>query len=129
MTYQLEKLVEEPITIVVMPADTTFEALHETVLPVYQLFCNQTEPFYHIADWSLVGQLDFESLAKTADMTARQEKAPFRHPLLKEFLFVTTNPVYKLAVQGLTAEIYGNIPVHVFDTREEALAYARAQIG
>jgi len=92
------------------------------------LLDQQSEPVYHILDWSAVQQLNLEAMATAAASAAWGENAVFHHPMIKEVLFVTTNPIFAQGAEGLKTETYGSVPISVFSTLDEALQYARAQI-
>jgi hypothetical protein len=62
-------------------------------------------------------------------MGTRETGALLTHPLMKEFLVVTNVKLVELAAKGLSSDIFGNVAVQVFETLEDALAYAREQIA
>jgi hypothetical protein len=127
-THEIEKLPGEPILV-----STVFGAwssgdeleLGDSLDQVIEYLDAADEPLYYVADVSGL-KLDLPDMILTANQTARGSKAILHHPNLREFLVVTEAKLIELASRGLGSEVFGNVPVAVFQTLEEALAYARA---
>jgi hypothetical protein len=128
MAERIRKLPNEPITIYSAPPNGGIDTLVEDSEVVRTLWNQQSEPIYHVVDFSSVGALDLDAIAKIAASAGLGEEALFHDPMLKEVLFVSQNSAFNYAAQGLASAIYGNIPIYVFDTVEAALTYARAQV-
>ena len=51
------------------------------------------------------------------------------HPHVKELIIVTQAKMEELAAKGLNSDIFGNVPISVFETMEDAVAYARSRLA
>ncbi len=73
-------------------------------------------------------QLDLDLLIQGAAQTALNPNSIYRHPNIREVLFVfdRITDVVEMAAEGLNSERFGYIKARVFASVEEALAYARA---
>lgn len=61
----------------------------------------------------------------TANIGARGDDPIWKHPNIRDIIWVTTNRLARLGIKGLESEIFGNLSHITFDTMEEALAYVR----
>ena len=59
---------------------------------------------------------------------SRGESALWKHPNIKELIFVTTNTNIQMAAKGLNSLMFGNIQAEIFETREEALEYIHVKM-
>jgi hypothetical protein len=82
------------------------------------------EPLYYISNISGL-RLGLQDMILATNQAARGSSAFFHHPNFRELLVVTDAKLFELAAKGLDSEIFGNVPVAVFGTLEEALEYAR----
>ncbi len=73
--------------------------------------------------------MTIDEVISTANLAARGVGSVFHHPNFREFIFITRNQLLQLAVEGLNSKLFGNVPTKVFETEEEAFAYARARIA
>jgi len=48
---------------------------------------------------------------------------------VRETILISKLAVIKLAVRGANTPLFGNLNAKIFDTRDEALAYCRAQLA
>ncbi len=125
-TYKIEKLPGEPILV-----HTTFEGwsmaddLPASIDQAMEHLDAADEPLYYISDLSSGLRLSLQDVILGANWTARGGNAVFHHPNLREMLVVTDTRLIELAARGLDSEAFGNVPVSVFGTLEEALEYAR----
>ena len=56
-------------------------------------------------------------------------KGVFHHPKLIEFVVITEIGLVELAAKGMGSPMFGNLPVSVFKTKEEALSYVREKLA
>jgi hypothetical protein len=70
--------------------------------------------------------LTMEDIVSTASFAAGGSNTLLHHTNLREFVFVTEIRVLQMAAAGLSSEAFGNVPIKVFGTVEEAFDYARA---
>jgi hypothetical protein len=71
-------------------------------------------------------QITFEEIVKGANIVARGERPLWHHPKLKQVVLVTADGLLRMAAEGMAASVFGGLKIPVFETLEEALAYARA---
>ncbi len=128
MSSGIEKLPGEPITLYTAPAEIDLSSLAEGDKELRKLWDQQAEPVYHIVNYLAVAQLDLDKIARIAADAAYGDNSLFRHPKLKEVLFLTTNQSFATAAQGLKSGTYGNVPISVFGSLEEALSYIREKV-
>jgi hypothetical protein len=126
-TYQIEKLPGEPILVCTLSdAWSVSNELSATIDQLIEHLDAADEPLYYINDVSSGMKVDLKDVILAANQAARGSNAVFHHPNFREVLLVTDSRLIDLAARGLDSEIFGNVPVSVFGTFEEALAYARA---
>lgn len=89
-----------------------------------------TDPVFWILDMRYL-KFDLAALVQGAAVLARNPSSIYRHPMIREVIMVSENApaAVKLAAEGLNSEIYGYVKACVMDSVDEAIAYARAQIG
>jgi hypothetical protein len=129
--YTIEKLPCEPIIFTRLSVSVSFDDGDpdpEGALQVKELMDSQEEPFYYIFDLGEV-KFDLTNLILAANRGAGSEGMTLRHPMIREVLVVTQSKLINLAAKGLNSEAFGNVPTSVFDTINDALDYARAQIA
>ncbi len=127
MSYTLKKLPDEPIFVFKAGADYDTQSETEPMnRKVIALLDAAQEPLVQIIDFS-EASLDMNDMMAGASAAARGEDAPLHHPNVKLNLFVTRDPAFKMAVDGLNNEVFGRVFAKVFENYEEALAYARSQ--
>lgn len=99
---------------------------HEAVLA---LLGELEGKFYHLVDMTeKEAGLDFSAIQEGASQSARGPNPVFHHPKVKHVVFVTRNPMLKLAVEGMQSEVYGNLVIQSFETLAEAEAFIRRDI-
>lgn len=129
MPYQLEQFPDAPIMIFTMRQDynmaTDAPAFAQEIAA---LAPSWPEPVFLIMveDGYRPGLQD---IMVGASVAARGENPVFHNPGIREVLYVTPDKMGQLALKGLNSPIFGHTMVKVFDTREEALAYARSSLG
>lgn len=67
--------------------------------------------------------LSVGDIIHAANDATRSKRGLLKHPNLAEWLLVTTSSVIELAVKGMHTDMFGNQPVMVIPTMEEAMAY------
>ena len=86
------------------------------------------EPLYLIIDLTEVS-LSLNDIIVGANIGARSNVPLWKHPNLKEVIFVVSNATVKLAIKGLDSMPFGNIQAKAFGTQKEALDYCRTRIA
>ncbi|MBN1310910.1 MAG: hypothetical protein JXB30_05765 [Anaerolineae bacterium] len=126
LTYAVEKLQDEPIVIVkLLEADELQPSMPTTGADVVAVLDTVSEPVFLILDLGDI-KISLDHLISSTHRTVGIDKF-LTHPNVREILDVTTNPMLKLAAKGLASKAFGNIKAQIFDTVEDALAYAREQ--
>lgn len=95
---------------------------------VAELLDSLEEPIYFVFDLSDV-KFDLTDVIVGANRGAGNPTGSLRHPKVKEVVAVTKSGLIKLAARGLKSAVFGEVPVSVFETRDQALAYTRDQIA
>lgn len=127
MSYSVEKLPGEPIILYVGHQDHQVAVeIENVVLDVTRLLDAQSEPVYFVNDLRAERTPTVDELIMAADLLARKASAMYHHPMVRKLVVVTNNEVIRAAYQGGASKIFGNIHAVIFDTLDEALAYARA---
>ncbi|HEX3049791.1 MAG TPA: hypothetical protein VHP83_03985 [Aggregatilineaceae bacterium] len=125
MSKFFEKLKDEPIILYTASFDGDVEIVSALGAELSDILNKQSERVYYISNMLSVVDLDLDGLTKLAAAASWGSDSPFRHRNIKEVLIVTRNEAIGSAAQNFGSQIYGNIPVSVFETLEEALDYAR----
>lgn len=124
-TYSVQILPDAPVIL-----STAFDTwrVSTDMTPFVEEFLSQIQqidhPVYYIADLT-AWQPNFNDVVMAANQSARSANAMLHHPMVREFLVVTDMRLVDLAAKGLNADVFGNVPVKVFQTLDDALAYAR----
>jgi hypothetical protein len=123
-----KKLPDEPILIVTLSGYIT-EWVRSALVGVEMtaILDASSEPLFLILDMSAVEQC-YEDIVIGATKAAHGKKPLLKHPNIREILEVTTNSLYETVAESLDNPIFGNIKIRLFQTREDALAYARQVI-
>ena len=129
MTNTIQKLPNEPIVVDSMSPDYDLavelpQALPKLIETVEQL----AEPVFWVVDISKVEEMDVEDLLIGTELLITGEKALYHHPNIREVMYVTSSQMIRLAATGLSDDLFGNLKIHVFETLEAALQYARKQL-
>lgn len=126
--FQFEKLPGEPIAIFkALPSYNMAADARASVEGAFEFFETIDEPVYYVHDFLDITPLNFEDVSIGAMTVAIAENPIFKHPKIREIIFVTTSDLLAMAAKGLDTEPYGNIKIHIFTRMEDALAYAREQ--
>jgi hypothetical protein len=75
-------------------------------------------------------QTSFDDLIYATNEGARGAgKVVVNHPNLKGILLATSHKMWHLAARGLRSDAFGNVPIQVFEKRDEVLTQLRKQRG
>lgn len=129
MSYRVFLMDRLPVLVFEAGKDYSAAAdLEKANVEILDLLDNSTKPVYHLVDMRN-SDISFEDVQLGANAAGRGPNPIFRHSKVKQVMFVTQNPMLKLAVEGMQSDIYGNVTVLQFDTMDEALAHIRADMG
>ena len=130
MSYTIKKLPAESIIVFRLAHDFAVQAeLGPAARDMLALLNSVEEPNFLICDLSEQTAFNMEDMLVGTDTAARGESSPLHHPKIRQAIFVTRNTALKLATNGLGNDVYGNLFVPVFENYEDALDYARSQLG
>ncbi len=127
-TYTNKKLPGEPIIYCYMSESWQASELPAVFDEVTAILDAAEEPLILITSAQSIN-LTMDDIISTASFAAGGSDAFLHHPNLREFVFVTSVKMLQLAAKGLESDAFGNLPVKVFESEEEAFAYARARIA
>ncbi len=126
MSYTVEKLPNEPIILDILNADynraTDANSHLEELLNLLEA---QRTPVYLIFDISEVA-FSLDDIMQGIKLATKQYQV-FKHSNIRENIFVTDSRFMKLASDGMRNPIFGSLSIRTIETRDAALAYARAQ--
>lgn len=126
MTYSLNKLPGEPIILATIHEDYVPKRdIVQSDAEGIRLLDTCQEPVFYIIDIRALTKITMDDVFLAVKHSAQDATSLFRHPNIRELLFVSTNPTVKTATEGLSHAAFGKINARTVDTLEEALAYAR----
>lgn len=127
MTTTCTTLPNEPIIIHTVDSTWNMERDLPRVLQHLQNTLDAAaEPCYYIAHIVEEPKLGLQEIMQAASRTARGANALLHHRNFKAYLMVSDSKLIRLVAKGLNSEAFGAVPVHLFDTLDDALAYARS---
>jgi hypothetical protein len=128
MPFTLDQLTELPVIVLTPSESGMFQESHEMTTHVVSVFNTLSEPAFLIVDMRHI-RLSLDDVTKKANQAARERPDVLNHPNMRELLVVSQDNLIKLAIQGMSSPIFGNLRFKAFDTPEMALDYCREQIA
>lgn len=120
-----KKLTDEPIVIVTLPDDYNLAAELPQVMPKYmQELASFQEPVFWIVD-AQVAPFSIDDIITGAELVAKGQHPLYKHPNIRQVIYVTTSQMLKLAAAGMSSEQFGKIAIKLFDNLDDALKFAR----
>ncbi|MBN2302967.1 MAG: hypothetical protein JXQ72_00730 [Anaerolineae bacterium] len=84
------------------------------------------QPIYWMLDISGIS-LDIANMIMLANEYGRGRKSMWHHPNIRQLCIITQDDLVVQMASGVnTSEVFGNLNIKVFTSREEALVFARA---
>ena len=129
MAYRTQKIDQAPIVVHThepgpdMPAE-----IPAAMRNALEVIGEQPEPVYFILDLTGV-RLSMDDLIKASNDATRGPGALLHHPNVIETVFVVTDEMMRLSIQGLRHEAFGSARVNTSDTIEHALDYCYQRIA
>ncbi len=124
MTYTLEKMPGRPIIIA---------TIHEDYVPQRDIAQSNADgiallntcetPIHYIIDIRALKNVPLEDLLMAVNCSSKAPDSLYRHPLLDEIIFVTTDILVQAAAPGLGEAIFGGVQACTFPTIDEAISY------
>jgi hypothetical protein len=129
MSFRVELLAGEPILLVTVPEDFDVKTdLPLAIEKIREILDGVEEPVYHTHDVHSF-QMSFDDMMAAMRLLTQGEMAILSHPNIREILVAAGDTMTRMAAKALALVPYGGLPVEVFGTPDEALAYAREQIA
>jgi hypothetical protein len=125
MPASFKKLENEPVVIITLPSEYNLAAELPKSMPKYlSLLDAASEPLYWIVDASHAA-LKADEIILGTSLVARGEHPLYRHPNIRQVIYVTTSNIMKLAAEGLKGNAFGHVNIKLFDDLNQALEYTR----
>lgn len=125
MSFKVEKLPDEPIIVATIHED--YDLVNEIPLSdraVRDILQTVDEPQSYIIHFEL--QLSFDEILLGATKVARGQDPLWHHPYIKQVILVSNDASMKISAAGMSADMFGNLNIQVFETLEDALDYVRS---
>jgi hypothetical protein len=129
MSYSFELLPDEPILIATMY--DSFSIKHDAEAHLSELASildGLDQRVCYISDIRALKINVFQDFLAAVSKAFRGNEAVIKHPNITTTIIVSTAELIKLSAKGLNTEVFGHLSLPVFDTLDEALAYARSLI-
>jgi hypothetical protein len=121
--YQIEKLDAQPVLVITLTEEWDLRANMIDMMEHWrQMLEAEGEPLHCIIDIRVPPVPLFTDIIWGANEGARGPHAIVNHPLIRETLVITCEPLLRLAALGLRSEMYGSARINVYESVEEALA-------
>jgi hypothetical protein len=125
----MEMLPSEPILFQTWFEDFDFSTdLAALTQQATQILEAQPEPVFFITNMLAV-KISLDNMIAGANYAVQGDTALFLNPKLRQIIFVVANPMVRMGAKGMDSHLFGNVRIELFDTTEEALAYARSKIA
>jgi len=125
MPTKFQKLPNEPVVVVTLPKVYNLAAELPVLMPQYMELLNSSKTtLFWIVD-ARESSLSVDEIVTGASLVARGEHPLYRHPNIRQVIYVTTSEIMKLAITGMQTEAFGKLQIKLFDDLDEALAYTR----
>ena len=125
---KMEMLPDEPILIVTyLEGFNIAEQIPQSFKDTMAVLDQVKEPVFYIVDLTQLS-LSLDDVITTSSLGARGDQPLWHHPMIREMIFVSPSTLVKLTAQGLDSPAFGNLKARIFQTRDEALGYARAAL-
>lgn len=92
---------------------------------VHDVLSAYEKPVFLIVDMSAY-KLSVDDLVVGASMSSGGEEPIFKHPNIRQVVFVSPSKIVELAAKGMNTATFGHVDIRVFASQEAALAYVRA---
>jgi hypothetical protein len=131
MSVTTEKLAGESIVILTLIGEDVQKIMQQfgpkALHDVQQLMSEIEGPIYYINDFSQFG-ISFSNLVLALDDITRGQASTLFGPQV-HMILVGTSEMVKLWGEAAKQKQYGERKIPVFSSRDEAIAYARQQLG
>lgn len=126
--YTIQQLGSQPIVVLTVDAEYNVQRdMPNSRADLVEVLNTVSEPVFYILDLRNLS-LSFNDVLMGAALGTRGEEASWRHPKLRDLLWVSHADVIKAAAEGLKSDEFGNVNIKLFTSTEEAVAYAQEQL-
>jgi hypothetical protein len=126
--FTLEILPDGPTVLVTFLADWRLNPDYDPfALAAANAMSSLNQPAFLLIDFHLL-QIGVEDVILGASRAARESGAVLKHPNFREFVVVRASTLIEVAARGLQSDMFGNVPVAIFPTLEEGLAYIKNKV-
>lgn len=128
-SFEVETLHGEPIVIARFGEDYNMLAdFSKSRAVIGEAFAKQSTPFYYILNIS-ASKFDFSQMIARLAALTDAKTGPYRHPLLKEVIFVSESDLAEMAAEAIQQDQYGEIKSKLYKSEEEAIEYVRSLVA
>jgi hypothetical protein len=125
----VEKQPDSPIVISLFTSEwKTSRDVEQYAKEVIQVLDTVNEDCYHVMNM-LATTLNVSDVIVGANTAARGAAAFMHHPRSKATIVVTTDTMTAMAARGLAHPVFGSVPMTVFASLDEAMAWVYAEIA
>ncbi|MBN1681023.1 MAG: hypothetical protein JW966_12110 [Anaerolineae bacterium] len=125
--YTLKKLDDQPVVVLTVSADyQVTRDMPESRAELNAFLDTIDEPVFYILDLR-EASFSLDDIIRGASMGGRGSEASWHHPKLRRVILISGEDMVKLAAKGLSADVFGNLNVSVYDSLDKALAYVNEQ--
>jgi len=125
-TYTTKKLPGVPVVYATLHSDYVMERdVAESTRTAIALLDRETSPVFYIVDLTALN-LDLTDIMRGSNAASGSDTSVYRHPMVREVLFVSDEEIVALSAAGLDSNAFGHVKAHTFPTREAALDYVHS---
>jgi hypothetical protein len=125
VAYTLEKLPDLPVILFVQePGTDLLEDMKTGLSAASKLLDEQPGPTFLATDFTGF-TMSVGDVLEAASLAARGQSPLLHHPKIRENIFVTTDPLMTIAIDGLATATFGRVKLKRFRTLDAALDYCR----
>lgn len=130
MAYTFEKLPGAPIIVFTAFMNSDFsQDMTDSYAEGAKLLDAQPEPTFMICDLTRLS-ISLGDLLQAAELGAAGAQSPLYHANIRENVFVSADPLIKMAIRGLSSATFGQMQhFSRFDTLAQAVDYCRQLAG
>ncbi len=129
MSFEVERSPHKPIILSRTLEDYDMESEQMAIQEAVREHLDAaTEKLFYIVDVSQT-QFDFSAILTGTNVAARMDTSTWRHPNVRELLFVSSNPIVHRVSLGMNSQAFGYLQSKAFDSLDEALAYIDEQLA
>lgn len=127
--YTYEALTPDEPIVIYTALDGWYEALDESDAEGNEMIRSAKEPLFWILDLSRI-RINITTMMVLANKYLRGSEAMWQHPNIRQLCIITGDDlVVKMAAGIASSDLFGNQNIKVFQSREDTLAFAQAEMN